>query len=225
MIVISKQLDQADEARFLVLVGELSRGRGDSSMNGRMKIAPIRLTSMGCGIEVDEVGRLEGDEHDERVLEDVVVDGAEKLGPEERREAALAQELELVGGADGTVGGRCPRLSAHERRLGRRGTGGDGATQRVAERLRGGRSRERRWRARIDRQHAYRRVGIDPRHEVHHRFRGDDADRSARRRRRRARDASSHRTDAAALVATSRRTMTLALATGRTEATTSWARL
>jgi hypothetical protein len=50
-----------------------------------------------AGIDRRERRRLERDEHDERVLEDIVVPGAEELRPEKRREAALLQEVELVG--------------------------------------------------------------------------------------------------------------------------------
>ena len=61
----------------------------ENSMNGTMKTAPIRLTIMPASIVVAR-RRLERHEHDERVLEDVVVGGAEELRPEERREATLA---------------------------------------------------------------------------------------------------------------------------------------
>src|SRR6185295_15709828 len=40
--------------------------------------------------------QLVGHHHGERELEQVVVAGAEELGPEERREAALAEQGELV---------------------------------------------------------------------------------------------------------------------------------
>ena len=56
--------------------------------------------------------QLVGHHHRERELEQVVVAGAEELGPEERREAALAEQRELVrvlgssgfGGCCGNVG-------------------------------------------------------------------------------------------------------------------------
>jgi hypothetical protein len=44
-------------------------------------------------------GRLEGEQHDQRVLEQVVVEGAEELGEEEGREALLFQESELTAHA------------------------------------------------------------------------------------------------------------------------------
>ena len=86
----------------------------ENSMNGRMKTAPIRLTIMPA-VDRRVARGLERDEHDERVLEDVVVGRAEKLRPEERREAALAEQRELardpgsvhrgkLSGAPGMVG-------------------------------------------------------------------------------------------------------------------------
>ena len=60
-----------------------------------MKTAPARLTSV-FGVERGQRRGVERDEDHERVLVDVVVAGAQELRPEERREAALAQQVELV---------------------------------------------------------------------------------------------------------------------------------
>ena len=51
--------------------------------------------------------QLVGQHHGERELEQVVVAGAQELGPEERREAALAQQRELIG----LIGGGVQALS------------------------------------------------------------------------------------------------------------------
>jgi hypothetical protein len=89
-----EQLDDADEGRFLELVRNLARGRGEQH----------ERSDEGRGGDVHQIvgrqrgqrGGLERDEDDQRVLVDVVVAGAEELGPEERRETAFAQELELT---------------------------------------------------------------------------------------------------------------------------------
>ena len=66
----------------------------ENSRNGRMK--------KRADDEPGERGRqpgdlqLVGDEHGERELEQVVVAGAEELGPEKRCEAALPEQRELV---------------------------------------------------------------------------------------------------------------------------------
>jgi hypothetical protein len=42
---------------------------------------------------------LKGDEHDQRVLEHIVVKGAEKLGQEKRQKPALTEQRELAAHA------------------------------------------------------------------------------------------------------------------------------
>ena len=66
----------------------------ENSRNGRMNSAPI--TRPGQRRRQPAQLQLVGHHHGERELEQVVVAGAEELGPEERREAALAQQGELV---------------------------------------------------------------------------------------------------------------------------------
>ena len=94
MIAISKTLIQRMSRDFSNL-SAICPAVAESSTNGAMNTAPARLTSV-FGIERRQARGVESDEDDERVLVDVVVAGAEKLRPEERREAALAQEIELV---------------------------------------------------------------------------------------------------------------------------------
>ncbi len=90
-----EDLDPADESRLLELVGELPRG-GREQHERRDEHGADQVDD-GRRVEPHCRGRLEGHEHDERILEHVVVRGPEELGPEERREAALAEEVELVG--------------------------------------------------------------------------------------------------------------------------------
>ena len=86
-------LDEADHLRLVVLVGDLAGSRREHEKRQDEQRAD------------DEAGharrqpadlQLVGDHHGERELEQVVVAGAEKLGPEERREAALLQQRELI---------------------------------------------------------------------------------------------------------------------------------
>ena len=87
-------LDEAHHPRLVVLVGQLPAG-------GRQEHE--RQDEDGADDQAGLLGReprnvqLVGDEHRERELQDVVVAGAEELGPEERRESALLQERELAG--------------------------------------------------------------------------------------------------------------------------------
>ena len=66
----------------------------ENSTNGRMKIAAI-TNAGGCRIDAGTTRRVIRGERREGELEDVVVRGAEELRPEERRETALAEQLEL----------------------------------------------------------------------------------------------------------------------------------
>ena len=85
MIAISSSLTQADEARLSYLSASCP-AVAEKRKNGRMKMPP-QIHQMPASTSTTR--RLEGDEQDQRVLEEVVVEGAEKLGQEERREAAL----------------------------------------------------------------------------------------------------------------------------------------
>ena len=102
MIAISSHLTKRISARLVVLVGELAAGgreqqerqdeqRADHQA-GQRRRQPAHL-------------QLVGHHHRERELEQVVVGGAEELGPEERREAALREQRELVRmGVSGGLG-------------------------------------------------------------------------------------------------------------------------
>src|SRR5438105_2649356 len=71
---------------------------------GRMNRPAARLTSTARGRSGEGgIGRqvargLVGDEDDQRVLQHIVVEGAEELRPEKRREAALGEQFELAAG-------------------------------------------------------------------------------------------------------------------------------
>ena len=51
---------------------------------------PAATFASCCVVHARDQDALEGDQDDEAVAEDVVVEGAEELGGEERREAPLA---------------------------------------------------------------------------------------------------------------------------------------
>jgi hypothetical protein len=90
-----EQLDPPDEARLLELVGELTGRRREQ--HERQNEDGAGKVHERVGVERGEARCMERDEDHERVLVDVVVAGAQELRPEERREAALAQESELAG--------------------------------------------------------------------------------------------------------------------------------
>ncbi len=70
-----------------------------------MKSAPIASPASSVGSQLDP--QLVRHHHGERELEQVVVAGAEELGPEERAESALAEQRELV-----RMGGRVVRFQS-----------------------------------------------------------------------------------------------------------------
>ena len=81
-------LDEADDASLVVLVGDLPAGgreQQERQDEERADPQPGLLRRQPSDLQ------LERHQHGERELEQVVVAGAEELGPEERREAALAQ--------------------------------------------------------------------------------------------------------------------------------------
>ncbi len=88
-----EELDEADEARLLELVGELPRGR--RQQHERQDEEAGGEVDERVGVERRARCRVVRDEDDERVLVDVVVGGAQELRPEERREAALTQKLRI----------------------------------------------------------------------------------------------------------------------------------
>jgi hypothetical protein len=92
-----EELHRADQARLLEAVGELARGRREQE-EGQDEHAPGEVHER-VGRE-RRLRRAEREQDHERVLEHVVVQRAEKLRPEERREAARAQQLELAHALD-----------------------------------------------------------------------------------------------------------------------------
>ncbi len=99
-----EQFDVADDPRLLELVGDLAARRGEQhERRDEYRTGKIHER---IGIECGEARRLERDEDDERVLVDVVVRRTEELRPKERRETALAQQIELVRPVHGEEGDR-----------------------------------------------------------------------------------------------------------------------
>ena len=87
-----KQLDPAHDARFLVLVGDLS-GHGRKQEKRQHE-----QTRRGVHRQIPILGGNQAaiyEEHRERRLEQVVVEGAEELGGEKRPQALGEQKLEL----------------------------------------------------------------------------------------------------------------------------------
>src|SRR5262249_39962449 len=88
------ELDEADEPRLVELFRQLAgRGREEEERRdeerGAQVYERIRRERPGHGPE--------GEQDDERVPEDVVVERAEELGPEEGAEAAKSEETERAG--------------------------------------------------------------------------------------------------------------------------------
>ena len=88
-------LDEADDARLVVLVGQLAAGGGEQQERQDEERADGQARELRLQEGVAQL-QLVGHHHGERELEQVVVAGAQELGPEERREAALAEQRELV---------------------------------------------------------------------------------------------------------------------------------
>ena len=94
-----EELDPADQPRLLDLVGDLSGRRRKE--DERRDEDSTREIDECVGVECGQPRRVERDENYQRILVDVVVGGAEELGPEEGRETTLAQEVELIAGVHG----------------------------------------------------------------------------------------------------------------------------
>ena len=90
-----KQLDAPHEERLLVFVGELPSGRRKKKewqdKKGRGHVRELRVIHAG------DHHTLKCDQDNQTIAKHVVVEGAEKLGDEKWREAALPQERELAG--------------------------------------------------------------------------------------------------------------------------------
>src|SRR5262249_21347894 len=85
-----EDLHRARDRGFLQLVGELAGGGGEKKE--RQEEEPPQQRRERLGVRARQVPGAERDERDERGLEDVVVERAEELRREQRREAALAEE-------------------------------------------------------------------------------------------------------------------------------------
>src|SRR4029453_11592663 len=102
-------LDEADHAGLVVLVGELAAGRREQQERQDEEGADRQAGELRLQEGIAQL-QLVGHHHGECELEQVVVARAEELGPEEGREAPLAQQRELVrvrgsGGRGGGGGG------------------------------------------------------------------------------------------------------------------------
>ena len=108
------ELHQAHQKRFFELVGELPRGgREQEERQDENRLGQIRK---GVGVEPAHARRVERDQYDQGVLEDVVVEGAEELGEEKREEAPLPEQLVLVVPAHFTSSPPIDRLRSRSRR-------------------------------------------------------------------------------------------------------------
>jgi len=88
------ELDEADQLRLLVTVGELAGGRREQEE--RQDEQSAGEVDQHLGPHPAGLRGLEGDQDDQRVLEDVVVERAEELRREERSEPAFGEQSELA---------------------------------------------------------------------------------------------------------------------------------
>jgi len=91
-----EQLDAADQERLLVLVRELAR-EGGKQEEGQDEQRAGEVDERR-GFQARDADALEDHQDDEAVAEDVVVERAQELGHEERREAPLTEQCELRSG-------------------------------------------------------------------------------------------------------------------------------
>src|SRR5450830_780425 len=95
-------LDGARQLRLLDFFRDLPRRRGEQHI-GQDEQGGNDDVERGRG-HAGPRQRIEGEHHQQGRLEQVVVEGAEELGPEKRREAALGQQGELAGCRRGAHG-------------------------------------------------------------------------------------------------------------------------
>jgi hypothetical protein len=88
-----QHLDQAGEHRLVVFVGQLPGGRREQE-EGQDEDASRHIGKQPRR-QRRPLGGLESQQDNQRVLEQVVVEGAEELGGEERREATGIEQAEL----------------------------------------------------------------------------------------------------------------------------------
>ncbi len=89
-----EQLHVADDARLFVFVRKLAGGRGKQEK--RQDEKPRAQVHERARTQGGQRRRVEREHDDERVLVNVVVERAEKLGAEKRQEAPFAQQPELI---------------------------------------------------------------------------------------------------------------------------------
>ncbi len=89
-----QQLGQAGDQRLVVLVSQLP-GRGRKQEKGQDKDAGGQI-SQQFRRQCRPLRRLKSQQHDQRILVKIVVEGAEKLRAEKRCETAGFQECELT---------------------------------------------------------------------------------------------------------------------------------
>ena len=89
-----KHLDGTRQHRFLELVGDLPARRGKNEIGEDEQARQQRCQHLP--IQRSKLAGAEGHQRNERRLEYVVVEGAEKLRKEKRPETFLAHELKLV---------------------------------------------------------------------------------------------------------------------------------
>ena len=98
-----EQLHEADDACLLEFLRELAGARRkQEERQDEQRRRDVRVEADRALVEA----QVEADQHDQRVAERVVVERAERLGREERREAPQAQQLELVVSRHGALRGR-----------------------------------------------------------------------------------------------------------------------
>src|SRR5258706_4679039 len=96
-----RELDQAYQERFRELVGDLPGSRGkEKKRQDEYRLSEIRKS---IRVEPAQACRVKGDEYDQGVLVDVVVEGAEELRQEKREKAPLLQQLVLAMPAHGRL--------------------------------------------------------------------------------------------------------------------------
>ena len=88
-----QHLDEARQHRLVVLVGELPGG--GRKEEERQDEDPGREVGQQFGRQRRPAGGLKSQQDDQRILEQVVVEGAQKLGDEEGREAPRPEQREL----------------------------------------------------------------------------------------------------------------------------------
>ena len=105
-----EQLHRLRQPRLVVFVGQLpGSGREQEERQDEQAGGQVRVLVL---LRLGQTGGQESDQDDQRVLEHVVVEGAKRLGQEERQEAAFLQQCELVRRAHADSGGTPATLAS-----------------------------------------------------------------------------------------------------------------